>query len=531
MNLVNSRNLKALLASFLLVTVSFTLGPISPAQSKTDPYPISFSKSAEDYHTCAVTNEHKVRCWLWTGRQGGEGISYPYELSQLSNVSKIAMGDIDCLVRLDTSVQCSGAIPQPAGMSAAKDIAVDGNVVCILNTNRNLLCWNLATDDGIEMYWQTLETPVQMNEVDDFSVAGGGLCAVVTGKLSCWSSAFDAKERQPMSFVPDNLSSARDVEMSSHLVCAITKGNVAECWTKYSDLDVKAPAAVKNTKTLKLHRETVCAISVSSVLRCWGNTNGDEFGISPQVTGIKNMSLDDHLACLVFQDNTSWCKTSKWEVDGNRISFDPSVKSEIAAGSEVLISGRVRVSQFAVPKTALVRSKKGQNSNWSSWKTIPIQTSEGYIFTYDGLFSFKHKIDLTTIFQVRVFESEVKGVLPKTATFTVQAIPKLRKFTYTVKRNYINNFLQGATVSYSIKTDPRYQGACTASAETNRALNFALTDLGKYKTSSYSTVVNGVCSGKINIRYNGEYKITVVAVSKSFTSLSNQTKILLKASG
>jgi len=531
MNLLNSRNLKALLVFLLFVTVSFTLGPISSAQSKTEPYPISFSKSAGEDHTCAVTNEHKVRCWLWNDDFGG-GIGYPWNLSQLSNVSKIAMGNVDCLVRLDTSVDCFvGQLPNPAGMSAAKDISVDGDVVCILNTNRNLFCWNLAdTHDGKPVYWQTLETPVQLNEVEDFSVAGGGLCVVVTGKMSCWSSAFDAKKRQPMYYVPDSLSSIRDVEMSSDIVCAITQDNVAECWTKYSDLDVKAPAAVKTTKTLVVHRDTVCAISASSVLMCWGNTR-DEFRISPEVTGVKNMSLDDHSACLVFQDNKSWCKNSRWQVDGNRISFDSSVKSEVATGSEVLLSGIVRVSQFAVPKTAFVRSKKAQNSNWSSWKAIPIQTDEGYIFTYPGRFSFKQKIDLTTNFQVKVFESEVKGVLPKTASFTVQAIPKTRKFTYTVKRNYINNFLQGATVSYSIKTDPRYQGACTASAETNRALNFALTDLGKYKTSSYYTVVNGVCSGKINIRYNGEYKITVVAVSKSFASLSNQTKILLKASG
>jgi len=462
---------------------------------------------------------------------------YPYDLSQLSKVSKIAMGDIDCLVRLDTSVNCYyGQIPNPLGllpgMSAAKDISVDGNVVCILNTSRNLSCWRLnGIYDGKPIHWETLETPAQMIEVEDFSVAGGGLCVVVTANLSCWSSAFDANKRQPMSYVPDSLSSIRDVEMSSDLVCAITQGNVAECWTKYSDLDVKAPAAVKTTKTLIVNRDTVCAISASSVLMCWGNTNGDEFGLSPKVTGVKNMSLDDHSACLVFQDNKSWCKTSKLDVDGNRISFDASVKSEVATGSEVLLSGRVKVSQFAVPQTVFVRSKNPRNSNWSSWRAIPIQTSEGFIFVYDGLFSFKQKIDLTTTFQVKVFESEVKGVLPKTASFTVQAIPKTRKFTYAVKRNYINNFLQGATVSYSIKTDPRYQGACTASAETNRALNFALTDLGKYKTSSYYTVVNGVCSGKINIRYNGEYKITVVAVSKSFASLSNQTKILLKASG
>jgi hypothetical protein len=116
--------------------------------------------------------------------------------------------------------------------------------------------------------------------------------------------------------------------------------------------------------------------------------------------------------------------------------------------------------------------------------------------------------------------------------FTVEAIPKTQAFSYSIKRKYINNFLQGATVFYSFKTDPRYQGACVVKVQTPSAFNFASVYMGPYENSGFAKVTNGYCSGSLDVRYNGQFRISMASSSYStFTEFFKQESFLLKATG
>lgn len=503
----------------LLLSASLTSFSTSEAQSKSPPYPIELIRDNDGQHgACAITNEHRVRCW---GIAWKPDVAPP--LVEATDVASFTWGSsIYCYIKLDRSVVCSTG-NNPLGVWTAKVIRASSDRFCFLDLDNNLSCWEWASTEWRNLMSQPLES------VTAFDVASNSLCAVANGKLNCWYFESGQPLRRDSSS-PQGFTGIKIVNFLWGRVCVIKSDNSPYCWPEWDAGDARSSLySAKGVKDLTYDPYGgPCTVSTQGEFKCFQESSEYPPTIRQIDSGVKQVVYyDGGGACLLTLSNKAWCAIRRWDQDkpirGTRIELDSNLKQVVLTGSDTLISGRVLAWQFNKPMQIQVRSKIGESKKWSNWSV--------YNLNSNGRFSFPKKVDLNTQFQLQVVESNALPKLFSQATLSVEARPKSETFTYKVKRKYINNFLQGATISYYFKTDPRYQGACLVKAQTQNAFNFAMTFMGPYVNSGFAKVSNGVCTGSFDIRYNGKLTLSLVATSATFTEYFKQESILLKATG
>jgi hypothetical protein len=502
----------------LLLSASLTSFSTSEAQSKSPPYPIELIDPgywSESRVACAITNKHRVSCW-------GDGMpdAAKRAMVEAADVASFTWGsEIYCYIKLDTSVACSTG-NLPLGVQNAKAIRASGDNFCFLDLNNYLSCWRWNSG------WDNLlSQPLESVTSFDLLYSGGPrirLCAVTDELLKCWLTGVYIQPRVDDT-VPQGVRGVKSVVwLSDGVVCAVQSNGSPNCWPEWNETDPRRQFYQSKGVEAILYDPDAgpCTVSTSGSFKCytWMNAKPTMRQID---SGVKQVAFYRDGACLLMLTNKAWCVN--WSKKGTEINFDSKLNKVVLTGNYTLISGRVGAWQFNKPTQIQVRSKVGESKKWSNWSV--------YRLTSNGRFSFRKRVDLNTQFQLQVLESDALEKLFNKATFAVEARPKSETFTYKVKRKYINNFLQGATMSYSFKTDPRYQGACVVTAKTQNAFNFAMTYMGPYANSGFAKVSNGVCTGSFDVRYNGKFTLSVGATSNLFTEYFNQESFLLQATG
>jgi len=326
--------------------------------------------------------------------------------------------------------------------------------------------------------------------------------------------------------VPENAGLMKKVVVGDGFVCAIGVDDFVKCWQSVNMVwpVYVNPTSLGRVRSITASAQSVCAITEGATLLCSGK---DLAGGTNSLAGVEQVSFSWYAACVLFQNKKTWCSSSNEYVKSDtRIFFDSKNKKSSLTGKRVVISGFVENYQFQKPPTIRVRHKEGRSTKWSAWSS--------QVISQEGRFQIEHQLNLTTKFEFKV--SDVNLITNKNIEvkkyFTIEAIPKTQAFSYSIKRNYVNNFLQGATVFYSFKTDPRYQGACVVRVQTPSAFNFASVYMGPYQNSGFAKVTNGYCSGKLDVRYNGQFSIGMASSSYStFTDYFKQETFFLKATG
>lgn len=502
----------------LLLGASLTSLSTSEAQSKSPPYPIELIDPG--YYSvsevaCAITNEHRVSCW------GDEMPDVAVRaMVEAADVASFTWGNsIYCYIKLNTSVVCdTGSLPP--GVQYAKAIRASGDNFCFLDLNDYLSCWQWTSTRWENLLSQPLESVTSFDLL--YSSPYIKLCAVTNEFLNCWRTGVYVQPHV-IDIVPQGITGVKSVVWLLEEVCVIQSNGSPHCWPEWYETDPRRQFYQSRGVKAILYDPDAgpCTVSTTGSFKCYAFAPGATPTIRQIDSGVKQVAFYRDGACLLMLTNKTWCVN--WSNRGTEIRFDSNLKKVVLTGSDTLISGRVGAWQFIKPTQIQVRSKVGENKSWSNWSV--------YQLTSNGRFSFRKRVDLNTQFQLQVVESDALEKLFNKATLSVEARPKSETFTYKVKRKYINNFLQGATISYYFKTDPRYQGACLVKAQTQNAFNFALTYMGPYVNSGFAKVSNGVCAGSFDVRYNGKFTLSMAATSAIFTEYFKQESILLKATG
>lgn len=186
------------------------------------------------------------------------------------------------------------------------------------------------------------------------------------------------------------------------------------------------------------------------------------------------------------------------------VTFSQSLDKTYKTGSTVVISGNFLDAEGFEPKSARIRTKQ-YGKAWTAWKTIKVT---------GGYFALSQKILLNTSVQVSA-DSTWDG-----ATYLGQAeikvAPVVFKYTESAKRTKLKSFLQGAVVTYKVTTDKTYSGTCVVMLETKYAFNFALVWLGAETKWSSLKIKNGVGTGTVTVKYNGQYSSSILCSAPGY---------------
>ena len=186
------------------------------------------------------------------------------------------------------------------------------------------------------------------------------------------------------------------------------------------------------------------------------------------------------------------------------VTFSRSLDKTYKTGSTVAISGHFLDADGFEPKSAKIRTKQ-HGKAWTAWKTIKVT---------GGYFSVSQKILLNTAVQVSAASTwDRASYLSETE---IAVVPAVFKYTESAKRTKLKSFLQGAVVTYKVTTDKTYSGTCVMMLETKYAFNFALVWLGAETKWGYLKIKNGVGTGTVTVKYNGQYSSSILCSAPGY---------------
>lgn len=270
-----------------------------------------------DYHTCAILDNNKVKCWGWNG-DGELG----YEDTMTRGDAPNQMGDNLPYVDLGTG-------------HTAKAISAGGSHTCVILDNDKLKCWGYNTDGelGYENMSSTGNAPGEMGDnlpyvnlgtgrtVKIISAAGHNTCAVLdNNKVKCWGhNGFGQLGMGHSSGVGhnsgdmgDNLPyvdlgtgrTAQTITTAGFFSCAILDNDKLKCWGRnnYGQLGLEdtdnrgddpsemgdnlpyvnlgTGAKLESASTFYDH---VCAVLKTGALKCWGYNDVGRLGLGDTV--------------------------------------------------------------------------------------------------------------------------------------------------------------------------------------------------------------------------------------------------------
>ena len=211
-------------------------------------------------------------------------------------------------------------------------------------------------------------------------------------------------------------------------------------------------------------------------------------------------------AKLTTSDGLVVVKQTSIDIDNRpaTVTFNPSLDKTYKTGSNVSIAGSFLDAAGFEPSTAKIRTKQF-GKPWSAWKTVKVSA---------GYFSTTQKITLNTAVQVSAISTWDGATYMSQATINV--VPAVFKYTESAKRTKVNGFLQGSVVTYKVTADKTYTGTCVMLLRTDYAFNFALVYLGAESKFGYIKLKNGVGSGTVTVKYNGEYDSSILCSAPGY---------------
>lgn len=247
------------------------------------------------FHTCAVTLDHRVRCWGKNdeGQLGNNSLassSLPVTVSALSDAAQVEAGMAHtCVLTTAGAVKCWGKNTwgqlgnatynrsltpvQVAGLSSGvRAIAVGENFSCALkHADGSVVCWGLnnAAQIGNNAY-DASSGPAAPTQVlaangtaytgaDSIEAGGNMVCVTKAGALTCWGGN---------DFAQLALNSATG---PAH--CDSPYGPV-----RYCAKTAAATTLTVNVTSISLAQYSGCALMNDSSVQCWGDNRARQLG-------------------------------------------------------------------------------------------------------------------------------------------------------------------------------------------------------------------------------------------------------------
>lgn len=266
--------------------------PVNVHTSSTDSTPLSHIQgvSASGVHTCALTNDGKVKCW-------GQG-----KYDQLVNDEEKNLVPIDIPTSSTDSNPLSGITMVSAGRYHNCALTTAGTVKC---WGAWLPSWNFFADNPAPRYVPTSSTDsTPLSGVVSISSGNAHTCVLThTGKVKCWGDSryVGTNEDTGNQFTPvDVHTSATDSTSLSGIVavscgefhtCVLTNTGTVKCWgSGYEGAlgsgvkdNQRAPVDVHTSSTdsnpLSGIIEVVsgyihtCVLTNVGKAKCWGGSN------------------------------------------------------------------------------------------------------------------------------------------------------------------------------------------------------------------------------------------------------------------
>lgn len=286
-----------------------------------------------DYHTCAILDNNKVKCWGWNG----EG----------------QLGAGDTATRGDQAGQMGNNLPYvDLGTGrTAKAITAGGDHTCVILDNDKLKCWGYNTDGELG-YENTNNYGDQAGEMGDnlpyvnlgtgrtpkvISAAGHNTCALLdNGKVKCWGHngfgqlgmGHNSGVTHIAGAMGDNLPyvdlgtgrTAKTITTAGFFSCAVLDNDKAKCWGRnnYGQLGLgdsndrgdqsgemgdNLPYISLGTnmkpESLSTFYDHVCAVLTNGSLKCWGYNGAGQLGLGDSTDrGSSSSQMGDNLTAI-----------------------------------------------------------------------------------------------------------------------------------------------------------------------------------------------------------------------------------------
>lgn len=184
-------------------------------------------------------------------------------------------------------------------------------------------------------------------------------------------------------------------------------------------------------------------------------------------------------------------------------------KDSQISGSQFSVSGYWE-NHCSDPKNEIEYRTKLLGQSWSGWNKIPLVDSTRFNllknFTYNSSIEFRGLLDsqyfYAPILQIRV------------------ASKNLNPINYSsMAREVEPGISEGSNLQVSFAGDPNYNGICTISAVTGKALDPKGSDLGTYSKSMIVYVFKGSGAGLLPLEWNGLYKLSAVCRDPNFLEI------------
>ncbi len=270
--------------------------------------------------TCVIRRDGTLWCW-GNGHLSGLGIGYgldavqvPIRLDGLTGVTQVSMGTYgSCAVLEDHTVRCWGQpylrgdgstdgqiawTPVVASISSVAKVSVGIQHACALKLDGTVWCWGHGAAGALgNGSGSNVDVPTQVSGiVDAVDIAvndNSSSCAVhATGAVSCWGSDAnnnlgDGSSAHTDRFTPNlviGISDATRVIMNSDVSCALRSGGEILCWGNggsgalgngsWDESASPVPVTgITNAASLSAKGETVCAQLADHAARCWGRND------------------------------------------------------------------------------------------------------------------------------------------------------------------------------------------------------------------------------------------------------------------
>jgi alpha-tubulin suppressor-like RCC1 family protein len=242
--------------------------------------------AAGDTLACAIVQDTTVRCWGPAVAGGNDVVTVP----GIVNTDLIAVGASHACAQVAGVVSCWGtgaplgngqsastSAVVPAGLEAARQIALDEQTTCVLSQTGRVDCWGEIVDTNVASGHKSVPRPQQIVSkvpLRSISVHGWRVCGVATdGTALCDTGAGFAPVGVPKTIV----TSVGD----SH-GCAISEEGEAFCWGRddfgqlgdgtTDDPNVPKPVGgVNHGKLLSMGRVHECVVADDGSVQCWGD--------------------------------------------------------------------------------------------------------------------------------------------------------------------------------------------------------------------------------------------------------------------
>lgn len=327
---------------------------------------------------CALDESEAVYCWDWTIGTEPNGQDDGQDDGQANIDSAIANATPVVYRATERELNRGGDNPDQPG-SRARDIAVGDNFLCVLRSDRRVVCSgqylpHRDPEPGYRARSEEFETIEELHDAVTIEAAGDQLCALVaTGSVSCWGdspgralfdrSIYPAGERRDMRPMRD----IRALAVASDAVCVLNRAGEASCWGrnhagKFGML--RSVPKFSLVKGVTAHRLMVannfsCAISEGHDVRCWG-----DFGNPKARSSLPAQSLPEPMPrvpareiqtmiggalgrCALQRDGTVRCWSRHDQSENSRLRLELRGVTQLAGSMSTTSCARSRTGDVS----------------------------------------------------------------------------------------------------------------------------------------------------------------------------------------